>query len=85
MKTSVQARLDGETEAALDNLVRRLGWSTSKVVREGIRLVEKHHAVAKRPRLVGVGMYDAGIPDLSTNKKYMDGYGQKRRKKDARR
>jgi antitoxin component of RelBE/YafQ-DinJ toxin-antitoxin module len=44
MKTSVQARLDEESQAILDGLVRRLGWTPSQVVREGIRLLDKHHA-----------------------------------------
>jgi hypothetical protein len=75
MKTSVQARLDEETEAALEKLVRRLGWSTSQVVREGIRLVEKHHAPPPRRKLIGVGKYDSGIPDLATNKKHLEDLG----------
>ncbi len=77
MKTSVQARLDEETEAALETLVRRLGWSTSKVVREGIRLVEKHHAPSPRRMLIGIGMYDSGVSSLATNKKYMEDFGKK--------
>ncbi len=76
MKTSVQARLDAETQAALDGLVRRLGWSPSKVVREGIRLVDKQHA-KPRPRMIGVGMFSSGLGDLATNKKYMEGFGAK--------
>jgi hypothetical protein len=76
MKTSVQARLDPESQAALEKLVRRLGWSQSKVVREGIRLVDKHHTVPSRPKLIGVGMFDSGIPDLATNKKYMEDFGR---------
>jgi hypothetical protein len=77
MKTSVQARLDEETREALDRLVRRLGWSPSKVVREGIRLVDKQHTKPLRRKLIGVGMFDSGIPDLATNKKYMEDFGQK--------
>jgi hypothetical protein len=77
MKTSVQARLDEETQAALEKLVLRLGWSTSKVVREGIRLMDKRHAAPPRRKLIGAGMFDSGIPDLSTNKKYMEGFGSK--------
>jgi hypothetical protein len=76
MKTSVQARLDEETQAALEGLVRRLGWSPSKVVREGIRLVDKQHA-KPRPRMIGVGMFSSGLGDLATNKKYMEGFGVK--------
>jgi hypothetical protein len=73
----VQARLDKETQAALDRLVRRHGWTTSSVVREGIRLVEQQHAPAPRPKLIGIGKYDSGIPDLATNKKHMEGFGRK--------
>jgi hypothetical protein len=85
MKTSVQARLDPESQAALDGLVRRLGWSPSKVVREGIRLVDKHHAKPARRKLIGVGEFDSGIPDLATNKKYMEGFGSKGLKQGSRR
>lgn len=76
-KASVQARLDAETQAVLDKLVRRLGWSTSEVVREGIRLVERNHAPQPRRRLIGIGKYDAGVSDLATNKKYMEDFGKK--------
>ena len=77
MNTVVQARLDEETQAALDRLVRRHGMSTSEVIREGIRLVEKQHTGPKRPRLIGIGMFDSGVPDLATNKKYMEDFGKK--------
>jgi len=77
MKMVVQARLDEETKAALDRLVQRRGWTTSRVVREGIRLVEKRHASAPRRKLIGIGKYDSGLPDLATNKKYMEGFGRK--------
>ncbi len=77
MRTSVQARLDPESQAALDGLVRRLGWSPSEVVREGIRLVDKRHAKPPRRKLIGVGEVDSGITDLATNKKYMEDFGKK--------
>lgn len=77
MKTSVQARLDEESEAALDRLVRRHGWSVSSVVREGIRLVEQSYAAPPRRKLIGIGKYDISIPDLATNKKHMEDFGRK--------
>ena len=77
MKAVVQARLDEETQATLDRLVRRHGWTTSKVVREGIRLVEKQHTPTPRRKLIGIGKYDSGVPDLATNKKHMEGFGRK--------
>src|SRR5579872_4108643 len=39
VKTSVQARLDRRSQAALERMVKHLGWSPSKVVREGVRLL----------------------------------------------
>ncbi len=77
MKTSVQARLDEESGAALNRLVRRHGWSVSRVVREGIRLVEQLHASPPRRKLIGIGKYDSGIADLATNKKHMEDFGKK--------
>jgi hypothetical protein len=83
MKTSVQARLDEESQIALDGLVRRLGWSPSKVVREGIRLVDQQHA-KPHPRMIGIGMFSSGLGDLATNKKYMEGFGAKGLKRGGR-
>ena len=76
MKTSVQARLDPESQAALDGLVRRLGWSPSEVVREGIRLVDKQHAKPARRKVIGLGEFDSGITDLGSNKAHLEGYGR---------
>ena len=77
MKMSVQARLDQKSQAALERLVQRHGWSPSRVVREGIRLVEKYHAPPPRRKLIGIEKYDSGIADLATNKKYMEDFGKK--------
>ena len=30
----------------------------------------------KRLKITGAGMFDSGIPDLATNKKYMEGFGK---------
>lgn len=73
----VQARLDQETQAALERLVQHHGWSTSKVIREGIRLVEKQHTPAARRELIGIGNYDSGLPNLATNRKFIEDFGQK--------
>jgi hypothetical protein len=76
MKTSVQARLDPEGQAILDRLTKRLGWSTSQVVREGLRLLALHYDVAPKRKVIGVGKFDAGPSDLATNKKYMEDFGR---------
>jgi hypothetical protein len=74
MATTVQVRLNGETLAEFESL-RRQGMSASEVLREGIHLVAQKRRPSKRPRLIGVEMFDSGISDLSTNKKYMEGFG----------
>jgi hypothetical protein len=77
MGAVVQARLDEQTQAALEKLVRRTGWTASRVIREGIRLVEERRAAQPPRMLIGVGMFDSGIADLATNKKHMEDFGQK--------
>jgi hypothetical protein len=75
MTTTVQARLDEETQAALDRLVRQRGLKPSDAVREGIRLLDKHHTPPARPRLIGIGCVNFGPGDLATNKKHMKDFG----------
>jgi hypothetical protein len=75
MKTSVQARLDEESQAALEVLVRRHGWSTSRAVREGLHLLARQHSSGAARKMIGIGMFDSGIPDLGSNKKYLEGFG----------
>jgi hypothetical protein len=55
------------------------------VVREGIRLMDKRHQAPPWGKLIGAGMFDSGIPDLATNKKYMEGFGSKGLKQGSRR
>jgi hypothetical protein len=74
MTTTVQARLDEETQAALDRL-RLSGLRTSEVIRKGIHLVAKEAESAGPIEIIGLGKYDSGVGDLATNKKYMAGFG----------
>jgi hypothetical protein len=76
MKAIVQARLDPEARQALDGLVRRLGWSPSRVVRESLRLMHRYHGPAPRKRVIGVGEFASGIPDLGSNKRRLQGFGR---------
>jgi antitoxin component of RelBE/YafQ-DinJ toxin-antitoxin module len=75
MGTTVQARLDEETLAALA-LLRRQGLSTSEVIRKAIHLAAEASAMNKPIEIVGLGKYDFGVDDLSTNKKYLAGLGR---------
>jgi len=75
MGTTVQVRLDEETQAALEGL-RRRGLSTSEVLRKGIHLVAQEIGTDKPIEIIGLGKYDFGVRDLSTNKKYLIGLGR---------
>ena len=76
MKTTVQARLDKDTEKTLSRLTRQLGLSESEVVRAGLRLLDACNPAPRRPRIIGLGKFDSGIPDLSTNKDHLKGFGR---------
>lgn len=77
VKTAVQARLNPEDQKLLDELVRDLDWTPSRIVREGLRLVRKAHpTVAAAHRIIGIGKFRSGIPDLATNKKYLEDFGR---------
>jgi hypothetical protein len=76
VKAIVQARLDDDAQKALENLVRRLRWSPSKVVREGIRLLAASHPGSGHPKIVGLGKFSSGRADLGSNKKHLQGFGQ---------
>lgn len=75
MGATVQVRLDKEAEAALDQLVRVNGWTPSQAVRDSLVKAAEQQKPKPRPKLIGVGIFDSGISDLSTNKKYMEGFG----------
>lgn len=78
MGTTVQARLDDETTAALKVIARRNGWSASQAVREAIKLLTRQSEPGKPAQIIGLGKYDSGIIDLGSNKKHLEGYGKRR-------
>ena len=44
-------------------------------MREGLRLVRKAHStISAAHRIIGTGKFRSGIPDLATNKKYLEGW-----------
>jgi hypothetical protein len=75
MPTKVQARLDDETKAVLERARRSLGWSTSEVIREGIRLLDRERGAGAVGKMIGIGMFRSGIPDTGSNKKHLEGFG----------
>jgi len=76
MSRIVQARLDEETSSVLKQLQKEFGWSQSEAVRRGLLLLASISPKRGRRKFSGVGKYDTGIPDLSTNKKHMEGFGK---------
>ncbi len=72
---TVQARLDEDAAKELASLARRLGWSRSRVMREGIRLLAATHPPAGRPKIAGIGKFSSGLPDLGSNQKHLKGFG----------
>ena len=76
MSSTIQARLDQPSQKALAKLVKRLGWSPSKVVREGLRLLAACHVTGGRRTIHGQGKFASGVGDLSSNKKHMKGFGR---------
>lgn len=76
MRRTVQARLDRRSQTALEGLVHRTAWSPSRVVREGVHLLAVCYGFPAAKRVIGVGRFASGIPDLASNKKYLRGFGQ---------
>jgi hypothetical protein len=81
MRTVIQARLDDRSRKRLAVLVRELGWTPSRVVREGLRVLEASYLRRKRRGVIGMGKFRSGVPDLGSNKKHLRGFGRE----DARR
>jgi hypothetical protein len=75
MSRIVHARIDRETERILNGLKRRLGWTNSKAVREGIKALDSLLLRGKAQRVVGLGRFCSGLRDLGSNKKLLRGFG----------
>jgi hypothetical protein len=76
MRSTIQARLDARSQRLLAVLIREFGWSPSQVVREGLRVLEASRLRRKKKGILGLGKFHSGIPDLSTNKKYLQDFGR---------
>lgn len=85
MGVTVQVRLDKESEAALERLVRAKGCTASHAVRESILKADEQLRAKPRPRLVGIGCVNFGPGDLATNKEHMKSFGVKSMGKGWRR
>jgi Ribbon-helix-helix protein, copG family len=77
MPKLVQARLDDETDRILKTLRRRTGLSDSELVRRGVRALAESSPAWGVARMVGVGRFSSGVPDLGSNKAHLAGFGRK--------
>jgi predicted transcriptional regulator len=79
MSSTIQARLDPESQKRLAALVRQLGWTPSRVVREALRVLAAARLYKKQKKhrtIIGQGQFHSGIGDLSTNKEHMRDFGR---------
>jgi hypothetical protein len=76
MRTAIQARLDEKSRRRLALLVRELGWTPSRVVREGLRVLEASHLRRKKRPIIGLGKFRSGVTDLGSNKKHLKDFGR---------
>jgi hypothetical protein len=76
MPANVQARLDRRSQAALNNLVKRLGWSPSRAVREGLLLLDACYGKPLGKKIIGLGRFASGKSDLGSNKKHLADFGR---------
>jgi len=76
MSRVIHARLDAEAENVRQELTRRLGWSDSKLVREGIKALAGRFTARGRRSIIGQGEFESGVTDLGSNKKHLKGFGR---------
>jgi hypothetical protein len=56
--------------------VRELGWTPSRVVREGLRVLEASYLRRKKRGVIGLGKFVSGVPDLGSSKKHLRDFGR---------
>ena len=80
MKNYIHARLGEEDQKILKELKKVTGKADSSLVKEGLRLIysEKIKKAKSAFDLVAdsAGKFSGGPSDLSTHKKYLQGYGK---------
>ena len=74
MSRIVHARLDADCERILSKLCRRTGWRDSEIIRRGIRALAGITLGGTAKRIVGLGKFRSGLPDLGSNKTYLKGF-----------
>src|SRR6266851_3757932 len=62
MRSAIQARLDSQSRKRLAELVHELGWTPSRVVREGLRILEASYLRRKKEGIIGLRKFP-GAPE----------------------
>jgi hypothetical protein len=76
MAKIVHARLDDESEALLRRLGRATGLSDSELLRRGLSALGAVSGPPGHSRIVGLGAFASGQPDLGSNKGRLVGFGK---------
>jgi hypothetical protein len=76
MPSAIHARLDDQSRKRLAALVRELGWTPSRVVREGLRILEVSYLRRKKQGIIGLGKFRSRVSDLGSNKKHLRNFGR---------
>lgn len=76
MSRLIHARLDDDAELVRQELAQRLGWSDSRIVREGIKLLAGRLLPSRKRKTIGMGKFCSGIPDLGSDKRHLEGFGR---------
>jgi hypothetical protein len=76
MRDMVQARLDEKSRKTLTALSRALGWTPSRVVREGLKVLEASYLRRRKRGVIGLGKFRSGVKDLGSNKEHLRDFGK---------
>jgi hypothetical protein len=76
MAKTVHARLDDQSEAALRRLRRDTGLGDSELLRRGLRALAAVSGSSGARKIIGLGAFASGQPDLGSNKKHLSGFGK---------
>jgi len=76
MASTIQARLDEESQKIMARLVKKTGWTPSQVVREGLRILAACHITGGKRTIIGQGKFSSSIGDLASNKGHLQGFGK---------
>ena len=77
MARIIHARLDTATERLLGRLRRESELSDSELVRQGLHALVERLPPRRTRKIVGLGRFRSGVPDLGSNKSHLAGLGRK--------